>query len=126
MKHSHSKMILGIVVTIAFLLGSVATPVAALQTNMVEETFNYAFAPGANNHTYIYSPADDPLFLPSQSTIHFNEDTDYTRYHYESSGWSYSDFSYIEDQSLIWGWNSFSTMPSGPYGNPANLLLTQQ
>jgi len=114
-------MIPGIVITIALLLGSMATPVAALQVSMVNEYFNYAFAPGENNHTYIYSPSDDSLFFPSSSMMYCNESTDFTTYIYEDSGWSSLSDGYPEDTSVLFEWQPFDTMSSGPFGNPKDL-----
>jgi len=120
-KHVNTKMILGIVIASAFILGSVVTPIAALQTNMVEESFNYAYAPGDNNHTYIYSAADDPLFLPSSSMLYCNESTEVTSYVYGEPGWSSSSDGFPEDTSLLFEWQPFDTLSSGPLGNPTNL-----
>ncbi|MGY5871852.1 MAG: hypothetical protein RTV72_06395 [Candidatus Thorarchaeota archaeon] len=120
-RHINTKMILGILIASAFLLGSMVTPVAALQTNMVEEIFNYTYAPGANNHTYIYSPANDPSFLPSASYMHYNEDIDLTYYYYMNNGWSSFGSSGIEDTTELWGWTGFNTFSGGTYGNPSYL-----
>lgn len=114
-------MILGIVISIAFILGSIVTPVAALQTNMVEESFNYAYAPGDNNHTYIFSPSDDPLFIPSSSSMYCNESIDFDTYIYGDPGWSSSSAGYPEDTSVLFEWRPFDTLSSGPLGNPSSL-----
>lgn len=119
--HINTKMILGIVLASIFLLGPIISPAAALQTNMVEETFNYGFAPGANNHTYIYTPPRVPSFLSSLQYLDFNEDTDLTRYNYDNSGWSSPDSTYGEDSSEIWNWISSDYINGGPMGDPVYL-----
>ncbi|MHA1615575.1 MAG: hypothetical protein ACTSYJ_12080 [Candidatus Thorarchaeota archaeon] len=121
MKHVNNKMILGLVIASAFILGSIVTPVAALQVNMVEESFNYAFAPGDNNHTYIYVPSDDPLWRPSSSMSYFNESTDLTTYQYSNQGWSSSGSSYSEDTTSLFEWQPYDTFSSGNLGNPSML-----
>ena len=120
MKHAN-KVMLGIVIAIAFLLGSIATPVAALQTNMLEETFNYGFDPGANNHTYIYTPPREATWLPSLQTTYFNEDTDLTTYNYDNGGWSSPDNTYDEGSSTLWNWISSNTKSGGPVADPLYL-----
>ncbi|MCK5265860.1 MAG: hypothetical protein KAR03_09660, partial [Candidatus Thorarchaeota archaeon] len=121
MTHVNKKMILGLVIASAFILGSIITPVAALQVNMVEESFNYAFAPGDNNHTYIYVPADDPLFLPSSSMMYCNEGIDYTAYIYDNTGWSTATDGFPEDTSVLFEWQPFDSLSSGTLGNPVSL-----
>ena len=121
MKHVNNKMILGLVIASTFILGSIVTPVAALQVNMVEESFNYAFAPGDNNHTYIYVPSDDPLWRPSSSMSYFNESTDLTTYQYSNQGWSSSGSSYSEDTTSLFEWQPYDSFSSGNLGNPSML-----
>ena len=119
--HINTKMILGLVLASIFLLGPVISPAAALQTNMVKETFNYGFVPGANNHTYIYAPPRVSTFLSSIQYLDFNEDTDLTRYNYQASGWNSPDSSYSEGSSEIWSWISSDTTAGGSMGNPSYL-----
>ncbi len=114
--HIRRKTILGLFIACAFLLGSFITPVEALQANIVEESFNYAFAPGENNHTYVYVPSDDP-FMQSSSSMYLNEDVDLTSYIYENSGWNSPDTSYSEDSSVYFDWQQFNALTSGVYGN---------
>ncbi len=121
LKHVNIKMIIGLVIASTFILGSIVTPVAALQVNMVEESFNYAFAPGDNNHTYIYVPSDDPLWLPSSSMMYVNEDIDLTTYSYTANGWSSWGSAYSEDTSTLFEWRQYDTFGSGNLGNPSLL-----
>jgi hypothetical protein len=114
-------MILGLVLASIFLLGPMITPAAALQTNMIEEVFNYGFAPGVNNHTYIYTPPRDSSFLSSFQVLDFSEDTDLTRYNYDNTGWSSPDTTYNEDTSELWNWISSDTIAGGSMGDPLYL-----
>ncbi|TFG34753.1 hypothetical protein EU527_01490, partial [Candidatus Thorarchaeota archaeon] len=114
--HIKRKTLLSTFIICAFLLGSLAAPVAALQVNMVEETFNYAFAPGENNHTYVYDSAEDPFYY-SRSWMHFNEDTDLTAYNYESQGWASTTGTGFEDTTIPFSWQSLNLMTTGIFGN---------
>ena len=97
--HIKRKTVLGILLACAFLVGSFISPVAALQTNSVEESFNYGFGAGANNHTYVYASPDNFNFI-SSSSMYLNEDIDMTYYGYESNGWASPDASYSGDQEM--------------------------
>ena len=121
MMRINNKMILGLVIASIFLLGPAISPAAALQTNMVEEIFNYDFAPGANNHTYIYAPPRVPTFVTSLQSLDFSEDTDLARYSYVNGGWTSSYPSYSEDSTALWNWISSNTIDGGPMGDPLYL-----
>jgi hypothetical protein len=123
MKHVNSKMILGIVIVSAFLLGSMVTPVAALQSIIIEQSQNTAYAPGANNHTYIYASADDVLLGSSRSRMYVNEDIDLTSYVYDNTGWSSPDTSYSETTNMPFDWQDFAPFSSGTFGNPSYLPI---
>ncbi|RDE11351.1 MAG: hypothetical protein C4K48_11715 [Candidatus Thorarchaeota archaeon] len=123
MKHVNTKMILGIMIASVFLLGSVTTPVSALQSVIIEQSQNTAYAPGANNHTYIYASADDAFFQTSFSRLHLNEDVDLTVYAYDSSGWGSPDYSYSATPNMPFDWQEFGAFSNGPYGNPGLLPL---
>ena len=114
--HINRKTVLCLLLTSAFLLGTLISPVAALQANMTEESFNYAFGPGTNNHTYVYVPSNQP-YLASGSSMYLNEDVDLTSYIYESSGWSSPDNSYAEGTNMYYDWQQFQTLSTGVYGN---------
>lgn len=123
MTHVNTKMILSFMIASVFLLGSVTTPVFALQSVIIEQVQNTTYAPGANNHTYIYASADDAFFQTSHSRLHLNEDIDLTKYEYDSSGWSSPDYSYSEPTNMPFNWQQYGTFGSGPFGNPGLLPL---
>jgi hypothetical protein len=123
MKHVNTKMILGIVIVSAFLLGSLVTPVAALQSIIIDQKMNRAYAPGANNHTYIYSSAGDTFFQSSSSRLHVNEDIDLTQYRYMTSSWNSPDTSYSEPSNPRFNWQSFNFFDNGPLGNDGILPI---
>ena len=114
--HIRRKTVLGFLLACAFLLGSTAAPVAALQTNMLEESFNYAFAPGENNHTYIYIPSEEPYY-DSASWMFVNEDLDLSRYIYADPGWNYVPSSFSEDTKTYFDWQQFNTFGMGSLSN---------
>jgi hypothetical protein len=120
MKHVTLKMVLGFVIATLFLVGTIAAPVSAVQTNIVIESYNQGYASGANNHTYIYVEPD-PLSLISRSYLHANEDLDYTQYRYDNGGWASPDSSVSEDTNAPFDWQSFSTLPAGPFDDGATL-----
>jgi hypothetical protein len=120
MKHVNMKMVLGTLVSMIFLLGAIAAPVSALQTNIKIESYNQVYASGANNHTYMYV-ASDPLQLVSRGTMHLNEDLDYTAYNYDSGGWASPDSSLSEDTNVPFNWVSFNGWSTGTFGNPTTL-----
>jgi hypothetical protein len=117
MKHVNTKIILGIVIVSALLLGSLITPVAALQSVIIEQEQNTAYAPSTNNHTYIYSSADEAFFRPSLSRLHVNEDIDLTAYRYQTSSWSSDDSSYNEPSYAPIDWQQFNSFSMGSLGN---------
>jgi len=123
MKHVNTKMILGIVIVSAFLLGSLVTPVAALQSIIIEQEMNRAYAPGANNHTYIYSSTEDVFLQSSFSRLHVNEDIDLTRYKYDNGGWASPDTSYTEPSNPPFAWQDFNSFDNGLHGNPGLLPI---
>ncbi|RLI56635.1 MAG: hypothetical protein DRP09_05540 [Candidatus Thorarchaeota archaeon] len=100
----------------AFMLSSVAAPVAAYQTNLVTEYYNDAFPGGTNNHTYMYVP-HDPTRAVSGGWIHANEDLNCLTYRYDNSGWSRSSsvFNAPSDNLVIW--DSHSSKARGTYGD---------
>ncbi|MHA2140367.1 MAG: hypothetical protein ACXADC_13595 [Candidatus Thorarchaeota archaeon] len=120
MKHVNRKSILGLAIAFAFLLGTLAAPVAALETQLVIEKLNQALPPGANNHTYVYVEPD-PLVYTSRSLMHVTEDTDYWRYTYDNTGWARGISSLNEPANTPFNWRSFQGFTNGPLGNPALL-----
>jgi hypothetical protein len=118
--HVNNKMILGLLMSCIFILGSVAAPVSALQANMVTEEFNQAFAPGMNNHTYAYVDAN-PLYFASASRLHLNEDLDYTRYSYDNTGWARTTGSLTSPENPQFNWQPYQGFLNGPFGNPTNM-----
>jgi hypothetical protein len=123
MKHVNTKMTLGIMIVSAFLLGSLVTPVAALQSIIVEQKMNSTYAPGANNHTYVYSSAGDAFFQNSYSKLNVNEDIDLTQYRYTTAGWSSPDTSYSAPSNPAFNWQQFNTFDNGPLGNDGILPI---
>ena len=119
MKHVNMKMIIGLAASMLFIIGLVA-PVSALETNIKIETNNQVYASGANNHTYMYV-ASDPLQLVSRSTMHLNEDLDYTTYNYDSSGWASPDSSLSANANTPFNWISFNGWSTGQFANPSYL-----
>ncbi len=122
MKHVKMKMVLGLVVSMIFLFGALAAPVSAVQTNIKIEKYNQGYASGANNHTYMYVEPD-PLKMVSRSTMHLNEDLDYTTYRYDGTGWTSPDSSLSEDTNVQFNWLSFSGWSTGPFANPVDLPI---
>ncbi len=120
MRHVNSKLLLGIVVIFAFLLGSLTTPAAAYQTQMVHKSYNESFTANANNHTYIYVPYDLNLWY-SEAFLHVTEDLDLTRYRYDNTGWASPDTSYAAPRNTHIDWMQYETFTNGPFGNPALL-----
>jgi len=116
-------MILGIVIVGAFLLGTLVTPVAALQSVIIKQEMNRAYAPGANNHTYIYSSTEDVFLQSSYSRLHVNEDIDLTRYRYDNGGWASPDSIFTEPSNPPFNWQDFNSFDNGPYGNPGLLPI---
>ncbi|MFW9958175.1 MAG: hypothetical protein ACFFCT_08890 [Candidatus Odinarchaeota archaeon] len=123
MKHVNTKMILGIFIVGAFLLSSLVTPVAALQSVIIEQEMNRAYAPGTNNHTYIYSSVEDVFLQTSFSRLHVNEDIDLTRYRYDNDGWASPDSSYTEPSNPPFAWQDFNSFDNGDFGNPGLLPI---
>ncbi len=120
MTHAPRKMILGIVISLAFLFGTIAAPVSALQTNIVIEKFNQGYRSGTNNHTYVYVEPD-PLSFISKSYLHANEDMDYTRYRYNNGGWTTSGSIISDGTNAPFNWQWFGTLSAGPFDNAATL-----
>ncbi|NHI88570.1 MAG: hypothetical protein EAX87_03545 [Candidatus Thorarchaeota archaeon] len=120
MKHVNMKTVLGITISMIFLLGAIAAPVSALQTNIKIKTYNQGYASGANNHTYMYVEPN-PLDFQSRSTMNVNEDLDYWIYRYDTTGWTRQTSSFAEDMNVPYDWTSFSTWNTGPFANPAYL-----
>jgi hypothetical protein len=123
MKHVNTKMILSIMIVGAFLLGSLVTPVAALQSIIIEQEQTTAYAPRANNHTYIYSSAGDTFFQTSFSRLHVNEDIDLTQYRYQATSWSSPDTSYTENTDPPFNWQNYNSYTNGPLGNAGPLPI---
>lgn len=119
-KHVNKKILLGMAVVFAFLLGTFATPVVAYQTNMVYEAYNQAFTPEANNHTYVYVPYEFEM-MHSSAWIHVTEDFDLTRYRYDETGWSSPDTSYTAPWNGPFNWQQYQPFANGPFGNPSLL-----
>ncbi len=122
MRHVKRKTVLGIVVSFAFLLGTLVAPVSALQAEIVVAEVNQAFSSGPANHTFLYVEPDPDAFV-SRSWIHPDEDLDYTTYRYDSGGWASPDSSVAEDTNPPFQWRSFQGFPDGPFSNP--VLLPQ-
>lgn len=120
MRHINRTILLGLTVSLFFILGSLATPAAALQVNSVIEKYNQAIAPGANNHTYVFVKPD-PLNLASMSRMHVNEDLDYNVYSYDATGWARSTNSLSAPGNPQFNWQPYSTFGNGPFGNPTYL-----
>ncbi|MHA3963303.1 MAG: hypothetical protein AM325_007155 [Candidatus Thorarchaeota archaeon SMTZ1-45] len=120
MKHVNMKMILGLIVSIIFLLGAFAAPVSAVQTNIKIEKYNQGYASGTNNHTYMYIEPD-PLKMVSRGTMHLNEDLDYTTYTYDGTGWTSPDSSLFKDTNVQFNWLPFSGWSTGPFANPVDM-----
>ncbi|MFX1438631.1 MAG: hypothetical protein ACFFFD_00175 [Promethearchaeota archaeon] len=120
MKHINRRIILGVTIALAFLMGSQITPVAALQTQIVIEKYNQAFQYGANNHTYLYLEPN-PLDRVSRATIHLNEDLDYYRYSYDNTGWARTQSSGSEPANSPFYWMNYQGFATGTYGNPTRL-----
>lgn len=121
MKHVNYKPLLVMVVLSALLLGSLVTPVSALQTNLLIQRENYVYPDGTNNHTYVYASPESLLLMPSRSTLHVNEDIDMTRYRFDATGWSSPDTSYTEPANVPFDWQPFLDWSNGPFGNPTLL-----
>jgi hypothetical protein len=119
MKHVNMKMVLGLAVSMLFLIG-LATPVSALQTNIKIETYNQGFRSGTNNHTYVYVEPD-PLDQVSRSTMHLNENLDYTANRYDANGWAQGFGSFSADSNVPFNWMSFNGWGTGSFANPVNL-----
>ncbi len=120
MKHVTLKMLLGFVIATLFLVGAIAAPVSAVQTNIVIETYNQGYRSGANNHTYMYVEPD-PLNYITRSYLHANVDMDYTQYRYDNTGWTSPDSNVFEDTNAPFNWQVFNTFSTGPFGNDATL-----
>ena len=119
MKHVNLKMILGLAISMLFIIG-LSTPVSAVQTNIKIETNNLTYTSGANNHTYLYVESD-PSKMVSRGTMHLNEDLDYTTYNYDSGGWASPDSSLYEDTNVPFTWLSFNGWSTGTFANPTRL-----
>lgn len=117
MGHVNRNIILGLTVSLVFLLGSLATPAAALQVNSVIEEHNQAIAPGPNNHTYVFAEPD-PLHFASLSRMYVNEDLDYHVYSYDTAGWVRTSDSLSAPGSPQFNWQPYSGFSNGPFGNP--------
>ena len=120
MTHVNKKMILGLAVSFAFLFGTLAAPVSALQINLVINQYNQAYASGANNHTYMYVEPD-PLDFVSRSSMHVNENLDYTTYWFDGTGWNSPDSSRAEGTNAPFYWTYFNGWATGPFDNPTLL-----
>ncbi|MFW9882846.1 MAG: hypothetical protein ACFFEX_00550 [Candidatus Thorarchaeota archaeon] len=120
MKHINTRIILGVAIAFAFLMGSLVTPVAALQSQIAIEKYNQAFHYGTNNHTYLYLEPD-PLDHVSRATIHLNEDLDYYRYSYDNTGWARAQSSGFEPANSPFYWMNYQGFATGTYGNPTRL-----
>ena len=103
-----------------FLFGALAAPVSALQTNIKIETYNQAYASGANNHTYMYVEPDS-LDMVSRSYMHLNDNLDYYAYRFDNTGWARSSGAFLEDTNVPYNWMSFNNWPTGPFENPTRL-----
>ncbi len=119
MKHVNMKMVLGLAVSMLFLIG-LAAPVSALQTNIKIETNNQGFASGANNHTYVYVEPD-PLNLVSRSTMHLNEDLDFFANRYDATGWAQGSGGFTDGSNAPFNWMSFNNWGTGHFENPNRL-----
>ncbi|MFW9868717.1 MAG: hypothetical protein ACFFEL_03735 [Candidatus Thorarchaeota archaeon] len=120
MTHVNKKMVLGLVVSFAFLIGTFSVPVSALQTNIVIEKYNQGYRSGANNHTYMYVEPD-PLNYITRSYLHANVDMDYTQYRFDDIGWISPDSNVFADTNAPFNWQVFNTFTTGPFGNDATL-----
>ncbi|MHA2386715.1 MAG: hypothetical protein ACXAEE_10955, partial [Candidatus Thorarchaeota archaeon] len=120
MKHINIRIILGLAIAFVFLLGSLVTPVSALQSQVVIEKHNQAFPEGANNHTYVYLEPD-PLDRLSRAIFHLNEDIDYYRYSYDNTGWSRNGYVGFEPANIPFYWMNYQGFSTGVYGNPTRL-----
>ena len=101
-------------------MGTLIAPVSAVATTIVIEEINQAFVSGPTNHTYMYIEPD-PLEFHSRGYIHANEDLDYTRYRYDSTGWESPDSSVADETNAPHYWRSFYTFPAGPFDSGALL-----
>jgi hypothetical protein len=119
-KHVNSKILLGMVVIFAFVLGSITTPAAAYSTHMTYKAYNESFTANANNHTYVYVPYDTNIWY-SNALLHVTEDLDLTRYRYDNTGWTSPDTSYAAPRTELWSWMDYETFSNGPFGDPAYL-----
>ena len=119
MKHVNMKMVLGLAVSMLFIIG-LAAPVSALQTNIKIEIYNEAYASGANNHTYIYFEPD-PLNMVSRSTMHLNEDLNYLAYRYDYPGWSVGSGAFSDGTNPPFYWMSSYGWGTGPFADPIRL-----
>jgi hypothetical protein len=122
MKHVNLKVLLGMVVIFAFLLGSFTTPAAAYSAHMTYKSYNQTFTANANNHTYIYAPFEVSQW-PSSALLHITDDLDLTRYRYDNTGWASPDNSYPGPRTMMWDWMGYETFNNGPFGNPATLPI---
>jgi len=113
-------MVLGLAISMIFLIGALAAPVSALQTNIKIESYNQGFRSDANNHTYIYVEPD-PLAWVSRSTMHLNEDLDYRANRYDATGWNPGTGSLSDGTNPPFNWMSFNGWGTGPFGNPTLL-----
>jgi len=113
-------MVLGLALSFIFLFGTMAAPASALQTNIKIETYNQGFRSGTNNHTYVYVEPG-PQNLVSRSTMHLNENLDYTANRYDGSGWTQGFGSFSADTNVPYNWMSFNGWGTGSYDNPTVL-----
>ena len=120
MTHVNKKMVLGLAVSFAFLFGTLAAPVSALQINLAINQYNQGYASGANNHTYMYVEPD-PLDFVSRSSMHVNENLDYTTYWFDGTGWNSPDSSRADSTNAPFQWTSFNGWSTGPFSNPTRL-----
>lgn len=122
MKHVNIKMVLGLAISMTFFIGALAAPVSAIEVNIKMEKDNQGYRSGANNHTYMYVEPS-PLDLVSRSTMHLNEDLDYTIYRYDNTGWTSPDDTLTEDTNVPFNWFSFSEWNAGPFDNAVDMPL---
>ena len=119
LKHVNTRIALGIVISLAFLVGTIAAPVAAYQTNMVTEYYNDVFPASENNHTYVHVDPDTTEIV-SRSWMHCNSDIDYTRFMYDQTGWDVDGDFLSDPTSYPFNWQQ-STFSNGPFGDASIL-----
>ncbi len=120
MRHIDRRILLGLIVPLFLMLGSLAAPASALQASSVIEKYNQAIAPGTNNFTYVFVKPN-ALDFASSSKMHVNEDLDYRLYSYDATGWARTTGSLSAPSNPNFNWQQFSGFSNGPFGNPAYL-----